>query len=50
MDDKDITSTTCDNVDEKFDIDDEIGTNAGTLWMWLQNGYSQQSCLTKTRV
>ena len=23
MDDRDITSTTCDDVDEKFDIDDE---------------------------
>ena len=50
MDDMDITSTTCDGVDEKFDIDDEIGTNAGTLWIWVQMRYSQQSCLTKTRV
>ena len=31
-------------------IDDEIGTNAGTLWMWLQMRYCQQSCLTESRV
>ena len=50
MDDMDLTSTKCDDVDEKFDIDDEIGTNAGTLWMWLQMRYCQQSCLTESRV
>ena len=49
MDDMDITSTTCDDVDEKFDTDDENWTTTGTLWMWLQMRYCQQLCLKETR-
>ena len=46
MDDMDITSTTCDDVDEKFDIDDEIWDH---YWIRLQMGYSQPLCLKETR-